>query len=110
MVSIHLNALPDGMNPFISHGTGAYFYHAHSIGLARAVQAGMVAAMGLRDLGVHYDNLAVVRPTWMPAVLCEGAFVIIPEQEAALQTPAFQAQYAQGVLEGLTAYFRGLAR
>jgi N-acetylmuramoyl-L-alanine amidase len=108
MVSIHLNALPDGMNPYISHGTGSYFFHAHSIALARAVQAGMVETMGLRDLGVHYDNLAVVRQTWMPAVLCEGAFVIIPEQEAALRTPAFQLQYARGVADGLTAYFRSL--
>ncbi len=109
MVSIHLNALPDGMNPFTSHGTGTYFFHSQSIALAREVQAGLVATMGLRDLGVHYDNLAVVRPTWMPAVLCEGAFVIIPEQEAALRTPEFQARYAQGVADGLTAYFKGLA-
>ena len=83
MVSIHSNALPDGMNPFTSHGTGTYFFQPQSIGLARDVQTGLVATMGLRDLGVHYDNLAVVRPTWMPAVLCEGAFVIIPAQEAA---------------------------
>ncbi len=108
MVSIHLNALPDGMNPFTSHGTGSYFFHPQSLALARAIQAGMVEAMGLRDLGVHYDNLAVVRPTWMPAVLCEGAFVIIPEQEWALRTPGFQARYAQGVANGLTAYFRQL--
>lgn len=109
MVSIHLNALPDGMNPFTAHGSGTYFFHSHSIALARAVQSGLVARMGLRDLGIHYDNLAVVRPTWMPAVLCEGAFVIIPEQEAALRTPEFQARYAQGVLDGLTAFFRSLS-
>ncbi len=108
MVSIHLNALPDGMNPFTSHGTGTYFFHPQSLALARAIQAGMVTTMGLRDLGVHYDNLAVVRPTWMPAVLCEGAFVIIPQQEAALRTLGFQARYAEGVADGLTAYFRQL--
>jgi N-acetylmuramoyl-L-alanine amidase len=109
LVSIHLNALPDGMNPFVSHGTGSYFFQLHSIGLARAVQTGMLRAMGLRDLGVHYDNLALVRPTWMPAVLCEGAFIIIPEQEAALRTTEFQAAYARGVVAGLESYFRSLA-
>jgi len=109
LVSIHLNALPDGLNPFISHGTGSYFFQPHSIALARAVQTGMVRSMGLRDLGVHYDNLALVRPTWMPAVLCEGAFIIIPEQEAALRTPEFQAAYARGVVAGLESYFRSLA-
>ena len=107
-VSIHLNALPDGVNPFERHGTGTYYFNAFSEPLARAVQAGMVRWMGLRDLGVFYDNLAVLRPTWMPSVLCEGAFLMIPEQEAALRTPEFQDAYARGVAEGLEAYFRGL--
>jgi N-acetylmuramoyl-L-alanine amidase len=108
-VSIHLNALPDGMNPFNAHGTGTYFFHPHSIALARAAETGLVRQLGLRDLGVHYDNLAVVRQTWMPAILCEGAFVIIPEQEAALRTPEFQGAYARGVADGLESYFRTLA-
>ncbi len=109
LVSIHLNALPDGTNPFTSHGTGTYFFQPHSAALARAVQEGMVHRMGLRDLGVFYDNLALVRATWMPAVLCEGAFIIIPAQEAALRTPEYQKAYAQGVADGLEAYFRSLA-
>lgn len=109
-VSIHLNALPDGVNPFTAHGTGTYYFNARSVPLAREVQRGMVRRMGLRDLGINYDNLAVVRPTWMPSVLCEGAFVMIPEQEALLRTPEFQEAYALGVADGLEAYFRRLAR
>jgi len=106
-LSIHLNAFPDGVNPFERHGTGSYYFNAWSEPLARTVQAGMVRRMGLRDLGVNYDNLAVLRPTWMPSVLCEGAFMMIPEQEAALRTPEFQDAYALGVAEGVEAYFRG---
>ncbi|HEX7124111.1 MAG TPA: N-acetylmuramoyl-L-alanine amidase [Gemmatimonadaceae bacterium] len=109
-VSIHLNAFPDGVNPFGRHGTGSYYFNAYSEPLARAVQAGMLRRMGLPDLGVHYDNLAVLRPTWMPSVLCEGAFLMIPEIEAALRTPEFQDGYARGVVEGIEAYFRQLAR
>lgn len=107
-VSIHLNALPDGINPLTSNGTGTYFFHPQSEPLARAVQAGMVRYMRLRDLGVYYDNLAVVRETWMPAILCEGAFVIVPEQEAAMRDPEGQRAYARGVAAGLEAYFRAL--
>jgi N-acetylmuramoyl-L-alanine amidase len=107
LVSIHLNALPDGVNPFPAHGTGTYFFHPQAEPLARAVQGGMVRRMGLRDLGVYYDNLALTRPTWMPSILCEGAFLMIPEQEAALRTPEFQEAYARGVVEGLERYFRG---
>jgi N-acetylmuramoyl-L-alanine amidase len=109
-VSIHLNAFPDGVNPFDRHGTGSYYFNAWSEPLARAVQAGMLRHMGLRDLGVNYDNLAVLRPTWMPSVLCEGAFLMIPEQEAALRTPEFQDAYAKGVAEGVDEYFRTLRR
>jgi N-acetylmuramoyl-L-alanine amidase len=108
-VSIHLNAYPDGVNPFVAPGTGTYFFRAHSEPLARFVQRGMVSRMGLIDLGVNYDNLAVVRGTWYPAVLCEGAFIMLPDQEAALRTPEFQDRYARGVADGLEEYFRSLA-
>ena len=109
-VSIHLNALPDGVNPFTAHGTGSYYFHPSSERLARAVQRGMVRRMGLRDLGIYYDNLSDLRHPWMPSVLCEGAFIMIPEQEAAVRTAEFQERYALGVADGLEAYFRALGR
>jgi N-acetylmuramoyl-L-alanine amidase len=108
LVSIHLNALPDGINPFTSNGTGAYYFRSHSIPLARELQRAMVARMGLRNLGINYDNLRLARPTWMPAVLCEGAFLMIPEQENALRTPEFQRAYATAIVDGLESYFRSL--
>ena len=107
-VSIHYNALPDGVNPFLNPGTGTYFFRTHSEPLAREVQRGMVAQIGLQDLGVNYDNLAVVRGTWYPAVLCEGAFIMMPDQEAAMRNPEFQERYARGVADGLENYFRSL--
>jgi N-acetylmuramoyl-L-alanine amidase len=109
LVSIHLNALPDGINPFTAHGTGTYFFRPQAAPLARAIQRDMVASMGLPDRGVFYDNLALARPTWMPAVLCEGAFIMMPAQEAALRTPEFQQAYARGVADGLEHYFRTFA-
>ena len=109
-VSIHLNSLPDGVNPFTAHGTGSYYFHPSSEPLARAVQRGMLRRMGLRDLGIFYDNLSDLRHPWMPSVLCEGAFIMIPEQEAAVRTAEFQERYALGVADGLEAYFRDLGR
>jgi N-acetylmuramoyl-L-alanine amidase len=107
-VSIHLNALPDGINPFTANGTGSYYFHPSGEPLAREVQRGMVRRMGLRDLGIFYDNLSDLRHPWMPSVLCEGAFIMIPEQEAAVKTVEFQERYALGVADGLEAYFRAL--
>ena len=109
-VSIHLNAFGDGTNPFTNNGTSTLFFHQTGEPLARPVQRELMKRLGLRDLGVHYQNLAVARPTWYPAVLTEGAFVIIPEQEAALRAPAFQKLYAEGIVAGLEAYFRELAQ
>jgi N-acetylmuramoyl-L-alanine amidase len=108
-VSIHLNAVPDGVNPFRVQGTATYHYHLHSGPLAKAVQPAAVAQLGLPDNGVKRENFAVVRGTWMPAILVEGAFIIMPDQEAALRTPEYQARYAQGIVDGLEAYFRSLA-
>jgi N-acetylmuramoyl-L-alanine amidase len=109
-VSIHLNALPDGVNPFVNNGTSTLFFHQHSEPLARPVQRELMQRLGLRDLGVHYQNLAVARPSWYPAVLAEGAFLMMPEQEAAMRTPLYQRRYADGLLAGLETFFRELGR
>ena len=108
LVSIHLNALGDGQNPFVAHGTETYYFHPQAEPMARAIQRGMVRRLGLRDLGTHARSLALARASWMPAVLCEGAFIMLPEHEAALRTPEFRERYALGVVEGLEAYFLSL--
>jgi N-acetylmuramoyl-L-alanine amidase len=110
LVSIHLNALPDGVNPFSAHGTETYFLHPQAEPLARAVQRRVVARMGLRDNGVFSRTLALARPTWMPSILAEGAYIMIPEQEAALRTPAYQDAYARGLVEGLEDFFRAMRK
>jgi len=109
-LSIHLNALPDGVNPFLANGTSTLFFHQPSEPLARAVQRAMMARFGLRDLGVHYQNLAVARPSWYPSMLAEGLFLMMPEQEAAMRQPAFQRVYAEAIVAGVEDYFRDLWR
>jgi N-acetylmuramoyl-L-alanine amidase len=109
-VSIHLNALPDGVNPFFAHGTETYFLHPQAEPLARATQQRMVARMGLRNNGVFSRTLALARPTWMPSILAEGAYIMIPEQEAALRTPRYQEAYARALVEGLEDFFRGIGK
>jgi N-acetylmuramoyl-L-alanine amidase len=109
-VSVHQNALPDGVRPFGKAGSSTYFYHSNSRQLASDVQAGVLRNMRLRDLGIAWGDLAVARQSWMPSVLVEGAFIMMPRQEAALRTPAFQESYARGVLEGIREFLRSRAR
>ena len=108
LVSIHNNALPDGLNPFTNNGTSVYYNLPQSLPLARAIQHALVARLGVRDLGVGRGDLALTRGTWQPAVLCEGLYIIVPDQEAALRDPAGQELYARGVIDGITAFLRGV--
>jgi N-acetylmuramoyl-L-alanine amidase len=109
LVSIHNNALPDGVNPFTNNGTSVYYNHPRSAPLAQAVERELVRQLGIRDLGSGRGDLALVRPTWMPAILTEGLFMMIPEQEAALGNPTGQRLYAVAVRDGLAAFLRGVA-
>lgn len=106
-VSIHNNAVPDGVNPFTNNGTSTYYYHPHSIDLARCIHAEMVNATGLPDYGLFHGNLAVNRPTQYPAVLVECAFMIIPEQEAVLKTDKFRKKAAKAIAQGIRNFLKG---
>jgi N-acetylmuramoyl-L-alanine amidase len=110
LVSIHNNALPDGVNPFTNNGTSVFYNQPRSMSLAAEIQRALVRRLKLPDLGISRADLAVVRPTWMPAVLCEGMFLILPEQEALLRSPKGQRLYARGVLEGIRQFLLDRSR
>jgi N-acetylmuramoyl-L-alanine amidase len=110
MVSIHNNALPDGVNPFTNNGASTFYNHPRALPLARLILRRLVARFGVRDLGVGRGDLALVRPTWMPAVLTEGLFLMLPEQEAALRDPEGRRQYALAVMEGIRRFLYERAR
>jgi len=110
LISIHNNALPDGVNPFTNNGTSVFYNHPRSIPLAFAIQRELVSELGLPNLGVGRGDLALVRPTWMPAVLTEGLFMMLPRQEAALKSDDGQRLYARGVYEGIKAFLKERAK
>jgi N-acetylmuramoyl-L-alanine amidase len=109
LISIHNNALPDGVNPFTNNGTSVFYNQPRSVPLATEIQRSLVRRLGLPDLGISRGDLAVVRSTWMPAVLCEGMFLIMPDQETALRSPRGQWLYARGVFDGIGRFLRDRA-
>ena len=110
LVSIHNNALPDGVNPFTNNGTSVFYNQPRSVPLAAAIQESLVRQVKLPDLGIGRGDLAIIRGTWMPSVLVEGMFIIMPEQEAALRTTSGARRYARGVYQGIAGFLQAGAK
>jgi N-acetylmuramoyl-L-alanine amidase len=109
LVSVHNNAFPDGVNPFENNGTTVFYNQPQSLGLARHVHRELLREFGLRDLGIARADLALVRPTWMPSILSETMFLMVPQQEAALRDPAVHERIARAHLRALEAFVRDRA-
>ncbi len=105
-VSIHGNAHPQ---PYIS-GTETYYYPwgAHSGRsriLAELLQRQLVAALGLRDIGVKTANFYVISNTWMPSALVELGFLSNYGDEALLRRAETHRHVARALMGGLESFF-----
>jgi len=105
-VSIHNNNTSDGQNPYDSpHGYSMFYYHPHSLALARAIYASEEKILPIPGEDVRFGNLLVTRmTTYMPAVLSESAYMTLPEQEALLLTPAFREKIAESLVAGMRSF------
>jgi N-acetylmuramoyl-L-alanine amidase len=101
-VSVHNNAVPDGINPRRRNGSSTYYYHPASGDLARKVHRRLVRATKLDDYGLTRGNFAVIRPTQYPSILIECAFIILPEQEEMLTDEGFLKRTANGIVTGIS--------
>jgi N-acetylmuramoyl-L-alanine amidase len=106
LVSLHNNAFPDGTDPWPNHGTSVYYNQVQAAELARLLQEELLAELGTRDLGVFQADLALARPTWMPSVLSETLFMMIPEHEAALLDPEVRARIAGAHVRAIERFVR----
>lgn len=106
LVSVHNNAFPDGVNPWENNGTSVFYNQPQSLGLARHMQRELLREIGLRDLGIARADLALVRPTWMPSVLTETMFLMVPQQEAALRDPRVHERIARAHFRAIEGFLR----
>jgi N-acetylmuramoyl-L-alanine amidase len=109
LVSLHNNAFPDGVNPFTNHGTSVYYYQPHSVDLAMITLEELLEELGTRDIGIGRADLALVRPSWMPSILSETMFMMVPQQEAALRDPLVQERIARAHIDALERFLRSRA-
>jgi N-acetylmuramoyl-L-alanine amidase len=105
-ISVHNNAIGDGEDPFGKpRGFSFYYYHRHSRDLAAALHRSFVNNIPLADEGLRYGDYLVARLTWMPSVLVENAYMIIPRQEELLNNPGFQEMLAENMAQGVLDFF-----
>ncbi len=100
-ISLHYNALPDGVDPNRSRGSSAYYFHPQSYKMAEAILRRILKRMKLPNFGLYYDNLAVCRVTSMPSALIEPAFLMHPLEEMRILDPEFREELATAIVEGL---------
>lgn len=106
-ISIHANAYGDGWND--ANGIETLVYCIGDNGqtqLAKLVQAKLIAETGLKDRGVkERTDLAVLRDTKMPAILCECGFMTNRKEAELLRSDDYRRKVARAICKGVCAYY-----
>ena len=103
-ISIHANALPDGLDPNEHSGTSIYYYYDQAKPLAETLINTMVTELNINNDGVRQASFAVVRNTEALSVLIEVAYLINPDDNAKLIDVEFQKKCAKSIANGLEDY------
>jgi len=105
-ISLHYNALPDGVDPDKNRGSSTYYFHPQSYPLAQSILRNLLKRLKLPNFGLFYDNLSVCRVTSMPSVLVEPAFLMHPLEEALILDPDFREKTAEAIVAGIEEFVR----
>lgn len=100
-ISIHNNAVPDGVNPLEHNGFSVYFYNQNARELAFYLHKEFKEKLNLPDFGIYWDNLYMCRIPETVALLVEPTFIIHPEQEELLKQSEFQMKIANAIKDAL---------
>jgi len=99
-LSIHANSFADNN----AHGVETIALAAGGMGekMAKEIQKELVAATGLSNRGVKFNNLHVLRETDCPAALVEIGFISNPAEEALVKQDLFDETVASAICRGFS--------
>ena len=103
-LSIHANALADGADPYVKHGTSVFFYNRESVELAKTLRDVITNKLGTKDDGVGMHSLVMTRPTMPLSVLIEVAYMIHPDEYKLLLDENFRQKAAESIRDGVKEY------
>lgn len=75
-----------------------------SVELAKYMQRNLCLSTGLKDMGAHQNNLAVLRLTSMPGCLLELGFISTPDEENFMNSTQATELYAKGFFNAFIQY------
>ena len=101
-VSVHSNSNPDSSIA----GAMTFYPSGKTSDLALTVQNSIIKRTGAVDKGTSPATFYVLRNASMPSVLVEMGFVTNAAEAVRLQEDSYRNQMAQGIVEGLAAYFK----
>lgn len=104
-ISIHNNAVPQGVNPIIHNGSSVYYYYPQALPLSKMIHRNFIENLELNDFGLYWDNLYMCRIPEAISLLVEPAFMIVPEQEKLLLTEDFQYLIAESIFDALEQFY-----
>lgn len=99
-LSIHTNSFIDPN----AHGVETIALGTGGMGekIAQEIQKELIAATGLTDRGIRFNNLHVLRETVCPAALVEIGFISNPAEEALMKQDSFDETVASAICRGLS--------
>lgn len=106
LLSLHFNALPDGVDPFKNRGISTYYYHPQSHRLAYLIQKNLLKSTKMKNFGLFYDNLALCRPTEMIAVLTEPGFLMHPEEEKRITSESNKQKVVEAIVKAMEQFLK----
>lgn len=106
LLSIHGNALPDGLDPNKHSGTSIYYYYKQAEPLARELMSSITKQTAQNNDGIRQASLALIRNTNALSLLIETGYLINPDDNAKLINPDFQKLYAKALADALENYFK----
>jgi len=104
-VSIHNNAVPQGVNPLVHNGISAYYYYPQAKPLAELIYKSLLDNIDLNDFGFYWDNLYMCRIPESISMLVEPAFMSVPEQERLLTEDWFQEKIAKSIFMAIEKFY-----
>ena len=122
LLSIHFNAGGQG----VARGIETYYYQSQedrvpkinkenhnnserlerSRKLANKVQQNLLYQTGANDRGVKRASFTVLRETSIPSILVELGFIDNPEERNKIKTNEYQERLANGIVDGIVAYYK----